>query len=118
MPAKRRGPVQIDMFAQRTQDDGRRARDDAKKRLASQNEEWLDRARATMVTVIRDKGECSSDDCWKLCPPPADTHPSVMGCLFDDRRFLRIGDRLTSRPEGRARRISTYELKDEPDAGR
>ena len=114
----KRKPVQIDMFRKEEMDTGRKLRDRAKERLASNNSEWLDRARATMIVVIREKGECSSDDCWALCPPPADTHPSVMGCLFDDRRFIRIGDRLSTRPSARARRISTYELKDEPNAGR
>lgn len=110
-------PRQLDMFAKATQDEGRRRRDQAKARLADNNSDWLHRARERMVQVIRDKGECSSDDCWAFCPPPADAHPSVMGCLFDDRRFIRTGSVLTKRPEGRARRISVYELKDEPNAG-
>lgn len=107
--------VQIDMFHQRTMEDGRREARHAKDRMATQNEEWLDRARSMMVSVIMKKGWCSSDDCWDICPPPADAHPSVMGCLFDDRRFVRIGDMLSKRPSARGRRISTYELKEMRD---
>lgn len=103
-------PAQLDMFAVRTQADGRRERDAAKRRMATANEEWLDRAREAMVTVIKEKGFCSSDDCWEKCPPPADAHPSLMGCLFDDRRFIRVGDKLSTRASARSRRISTYEL--------
>lgn len=108
--------MQMDMFATRpTAADGKAARDKAKQRMATQNEEWLDRARSIMVEVIREKGSCSSDDCWRLCPPPASAHPSLMGCLFDDRRFVRIGDRLSERASARSRRISTYELRNMED---
>ena len=106
--------AQYDMFhVRRTTADGLKARDQAKSRLATENQEWLDRARSHMATVIREKGFCSSDDCWERCPPPKTAHPSLMGCLFDDRRFVRTGDRLSTRPSARGRRISTYELKDE-----
>lgn len=118
MPAKRK-MAQLDMFYRRqTTADGLRARDAAKSRLATENQEWLDRARSHMVETIREKGFCSSDDCWEKCPPPEGAHPSVMGCLFDDRRFVRVGDRLSTRPSARGRRISTYELKDEIDGHR
>jgi hypothetical protein len=115
---KSRSPGQADLFYKAAMDTGRQLRDAGKERLSERNQIWLARARATMVDVIRQKGECSSDDCWELCPPPIATHPSVMGCLFDDRRFVRIGDRLSKRPSAHARRISVYELKDEPNAGR
>lgn len=113
MPAKR-SAVQIDLFYRRpTAADGLAARDTAKNRLATENQEWLDRARSHMVAVIKEKGFCSSDDCWERCPPPEGAHPSVMGCLFDDRRFYRTGDLLSKRPSARGRRISIYELRGE-----
>ena len=71
-----------------------------------------------MVQVIEKMGECSSDDCWRLCPPPEDAHPSLMGCLFDDSRFVRVGDRLSTRPSAHSRRIGVYELRGERDANR
>jgi hypothetical protein len=115
-PEKHRA-VQMDMFHVRpTMADGIRARDQAKRRLSTENQEWLDRARSHMAVTIREKGFCSSDDCWERCPPPESAHPSVMGCLFDDRRFVRVGDRLSTRPSARGRRISTYELKGEINA--
>lgn len=113
-------PQQIDMFRQAEQRDGRegrRLRDEAKSKLALRNSDWLDRAREKMVEVILIKGFCSSDDCWEHCPPPPDSHPSVMGCLFDDRRFVRIGDKLSDRASARSRRISTYELHDMKEMG-
>jgi hypothetical protein len=107
--------AQIDLFRQNEQQEGRRLRDEAKARLATSNGDWLETARNRMVEVIKTKGSCSSDDCWKLCPPPADAHPSVMGCLFDDERFVRIGDKLSERASARSRRISTYELRNMED---
>lgn len=109
--------MQLDMFATRPveRDRGAELRDQAKRKLSSENEEWLDRARLVMVGVIKDRGTCSSDDCWRLCPPPSHAHPSVMGCLFDDRRFVRSGDKLSDRPSAHRRRISLYELSDWKD---
>jgi hypothetical protein len=92
---------------------GRELQREAKTRMASRNQAWLDEARATMVLVVREKGFCSSDDCWERCPPPKEAHPSLMGCLFDSPLFVRTGDMHSKRPQARARRISTYELKEE-----
>jgi len=91
---------------------GRQKHAAAMKRFETEHEEWLGRAREMMLTVITEKGNCSSDDCWERCPPPADAHPSLMGALFRDDRFLRITSKKSQRESANGRWISVYERKD------
>ncbi len=76
----------------------------------TENAEWLGRARDAMAKLAEER-EVTSDDVWRLCPPPKDAHHSVMGVLFKDARFVRVGSQQTRRAEGRARWISIYALK-------
>jgi hypothetical protein len=110
-------PAQLDMFgaAPRKPTEAEIAQqklDQAMKRFETQHAVWLKLAREKMVEVIKDRGSCSSDDCWRLCPPPDDAHPSVMGALFKDPRFLRISAMRSNRESANRRWISVYELKE------
>lgn len=115
MPDVRRGPTQADLFRHGPSQAelGRQKHEAAMRRFEGAYSDWLDQARATMEEVIRKNGNCTSDDCWALCPPPADAHPSLMGALFRDDRFLRVSAKKSERASANGRWISVYELKGE-----
>lgn len=110
-----RGAIQTDLFRHTptAAEIGRQKHAAAMERFEGLHGAWLAKARATMEQVIRETGSCSSDDCWALCPPPADAHPSLMGALFKDSRFLRISAKKSQRESANGRWISVYELKGE-----
>ena len=97
---------------------GRQLKEQALDCIETAWSDWLAKARDTMAKVCLEKGQCTSDDCWELCPPPADAHHNIMGCLFRDRRFVRVSATQTKRASGRARWISVYELVREPSQER
>lgn len=113
MTAQRKA-AQLDMFRSvpTSAEIGRQKHQAAMQRFETQHAVWLHYARNKMIEVIEVRGACSSDDCWELCPPPADAHPSLMGALFRDDRFLRISAKKSQRESANGRWISVYELKE------
>jgi len=88
------------------------------KRLEEREGDWLQRARIMMFQLAQDRPdlEVSSDHVWQFCPPPADCHPSVMGPIFRDRRFVAVGWKASTRPSAHARVIRTYRLRGDDEA--
>lgn len=113
MTAQRKA-AQLDMFRSvpTPAEIGKQKHQAAMQRFETEHAVWLSLARNKMVEVIKIHGACSSDDCWDLCPPPADAHPSVMGALFKDHRFLRVTAKKSHRESANGRWISVYELKE------
>ena len=101
---------QHDLF--RKEPSGEQLRDQALQRFEAEESNWMMRARAAMVALLRDgQHEVSSDDVWRYCPPPADVHPSVMGPVFKGGLFVMTGWKASTRPSAHARVIRTYRLR-------
>ena len=73
--------------------------------------DWLKDAREKAYRHAREFGAVCSDDVHALCPLPPWVHHNVMGAVFRDERFVRVGYKQSTRPSGHARVISQYELR-------
>jgi hypothetical protein len=107
-------PDQQDLFWKgRT---GAELRDAALKKFLDTEAPWIERARAALLQLPRyGQEEFSSDDVWRVCPPPAAAHPSVMGSVFKSGLFIQTGWKASTRPSAHARVIRTYRLRRQDD---
>lgn len=99
--------VQTDFFKS-----GEELKKEAMERIAGNYPEYLKEARAVAKAFARDYGSVSSDEVWARCPPPGWAHVNVMGAVFKDRDFIRLGYRPSKRPSAHARVIAYYKLRE------
>lgn len=85
---------------------------DIKPNFENSNGPWLNAARAIAIGIIRQHGSATAEDVRKLCPPPPDAHPNVMGALFKDIRFEPIGFEEARRKTSKGRIIRRYKLRE------
>ena len=110
-PLHRPQAQQADLF--RDPRSGLELKAEALGRFELRESNWIMRARQRMVELaLESQREVCSDDVWRLCPPPVDVHPSVMGPVFRGGLFVRTGYRASTRPSAHARVISVYRLKE------
>lgn len=76
--------------------------------VSRNNSEWIAQARGVARRVAQESGAVSSDDIHRLCPPPAGTHPNVMGAVFKGLNLRVISFMTTKRPSGHGRLIRVY----------
>lgn len=71
-------------------------------------------ARGLAVRICRERGEVTINDIRQQLPPPEDMHPSVLGAVLRDRRFIHTG-RYTSAKHtaSHARKVGIYQLKEQ-----
>ena len=98
-------------MAQQLELDGLQRRDAALKLLERSRSEWLFDARNTAAMVCRLYGRVTADDIRRRCPIPDGWDPRVVGAVFNDRRFIKVGYRATGRPEAHARPIAVFEFR-------
>ena len=77
------------------------------------NREWLARAREVALEIAHKRGEVCADDVRAALPLPTLAHPSLMGAVFNDRRFRCVGFTKSVRTEARARIIRLYEAQED-----
>lgn len=70
-------------------------------------------ARGLAVRICRERGEVTINDIREKLPPPEDMHPSVLGAVLRDKRFIHTG-RYTSAKHtaSHARKVGIYKLKE------
>ena len=72
---------------------------------------WLGQARRVAREVCREKGSVTSDDVLAVVGLPNGVHHNVVGTIFKERCWVRVGFTQTKRPEGHARLIGVWRLK-------
>lgn len=116
---------QNDLFRQTVGPSGEQLKKEAFQKLDSKHGRWIHWAREQVYQLLVKRTAdheafpltaplptVTSDDIWDRWPPPADAHPSVMGPVFSDRRFLREGYQKSKRPSAHSRVISVYVLSE------
>lgn len=78
------------------------------KRVSSQHQDWLARARAVAVKIARENGEVSSDDIHEALPLPPEANPALMGAVFKNIGLRVVGYQNTRRPQAHGRLIRVY----------
>ncbi len=73
---------------------------------------WLMTARNLAEAIAIEKGTVTVNDVREACPPPDDDDPRVMGGVFRDKRFTRIGYRNSRRRACHGRPIGIFALRD------
>lgn len=72
---------------------------------------FLERARAAARRIALVQGELTVDDIRKVCPPPADVDPRVMGAVLKSSEFEAIGYRRSERRINHGRPIAIFRLR-------
>ena len=76
--------------------------------------DWLDAARESAALICRTHGAATSDDVLDVVGgAPPHLHHNVIGGIFHSPMFERVGFRPTRRPQGHARIIGVWRLKEE-----
>jgi hypothetical protein len=78
------------------------------KRVASQHNDWLTRARAVAKKIAAETGSVSSDDVHAALPMPEGAHPALMGAVFKNLGLRVVGYTNTCRPQAHGRIIRVY----------
>jgi len=52
---------------------------------------YLNQARATAVVLLKRKKTITVDDVRKVCPPPENVDPRIMGAIFNTQLFESCG---------------------------
>ena len=73
--------------------------------------QFLERCRALAVLVCKQRGQASINDIRAIIEVPPGVHPSVLGAVFRDKRFTRIGYTEAVHPQAHARVVRVYSLK-------
>lgn len=73
--------------------------------------EWLAKAREVAFTIAERRGTVTINDVRKICPPPADVDPRVMGAVFMSRVFKRVGYIDSNRATCHGRPIGIFGLR-------
>ena len=71
---------------------------------------WLAEAREHAQRIAREKGRVTIDDVRAVCPPPKFSDPRVMGAVFKQPHFTRIGWRCSTRAKCHGRPIGIFTL--------
>lgn len=74
--------------------------------------DWLATARAAARFLGHGGAPVTIDAVRKLCPPPADVDPRVMGAVFLRREWTRIGFEQSARRECHGRPVAVHRLKE------
>ena len=74
--------------------------------------EFLERCRSLAAMVCRERGQVSINDVRQFIEVPPGVHPSVLGAVFRDKRFTKVGLTEASHPQAHARVIRVYKLKE------
>ncbi|TEU01987.1 MAG: hypothetical protein E3J29_00215 [Dehalococcoidia bacterium] len=98
-------------MAQQLALDGLQRRDDALELLEKNRAMWLFNARNVAAMVCRLHGQVMADDIRARCPIPEGWDHRVVGAVFSDRRFVKMGYQATERPEAHARPIAIFKLR-------
>lgn len=72
---------------------------------------WLEMARGHARRIASDKGEVTIDDVRRVCPPPDDCDPRIMGSVFSRKDFERVDFRASARETCHGRPIGVFRLK-------
>ena len=92
-------------------DQGKARRDAALESFEVTSSEWLAMARNKAENIAQSHGSVTSDAVLAAIGlPPAYMHPNVIGAIFNDRRFRRIGVTPSSRPRNNASIIGVWAL--------
>ena len=96
--------------------EGRRRKDEAMDAFEQSGREWLMRARSAAAHVCRLRGMVTTDDVLAIGGmPPAGLHHNIIGAIFPRGTWEIVGYTKTQRPEGHARRIGIWCLKERHD---
>jgi hypothetical protein len=73
--------------------------------------EWLEEARSAAYKIGCNGGKVTIDDVRRVCPPPVDVDPRVMGAVFLRNTWRKVGYMNSRRKDGHGRHIVIFELK-------
>jgi hypothetical protein len=73
---------------------------------------FLERCRSLATLICRERGQVSINDVRQFITVPPGVHPSVLGAVFRDKRFRKVGLTEASHPQAHARIIRVYKLKE------
>ena len=85
--------VQLDIFEQR-------------------DHEFLERCRSLARLICRERGQVSINDVREFITVPSGVHPSVLGAVFRNKEFQRVGYTEAVHPQAHARVIRVYQLQE------
>lgn len=71
---------------------------------------FLSRCRALAVEICHQQGTVSINDIRAQLQIPADMHPSVLGAVFRNKQFQKVGLIEATHPQAHARVIRVYSL--------
>lgn len=92
---------------------GRNERDRVLTALEEHRPDFIAAARMAAVEHARQFGVVTINDVRAKCPPPENVDPRVMGAVFRDKRFVKVGYENSSRSTCHARPIAKFRLKHE-----
>jgi len=72
--------------------------------------EFLNHCRSLAIQIARREGEVSINDIRKYIQVPAGMHPSVLGAVFRNKQFRKVGLCEASHPAAHARIVRVYAL--------
>ena len=72
--------------------------------------EFLERCRSLAALICRERGTVSINDVRQFITVPPGVHPSVLGAVFRDKRFRKVGLTEASHPQAHARIVRVYQL--------
>jgi len=73
--------------------------------------EWLQQARAAAYAIGSDGCAITINDVRRVCPPPVDVDPRIMGAVFLRKYWQKIGYLNSNRNQCHGRPVAIYELK-------
>jgi len=79
--------------------------------LADKYPDFLALARHVAQGIAERQGEVTADDVREILAIPVDVHPNVMGSVFREPRWRRIGWRRSSQPQRHANRVGVWRLR-------
>jgi len=97
--------VQLSFYA------GQKLKDLALDGLEGKYPGFLARARHVAQSIAERQGEVTADDVREILAIPVDVHPNVMGSVFREPRWRRIGWRRSSQPQRHANRVGVWRLR-------
>lgn len=86
-------------------------RDESLDLLERTRSDWISRARIVAHNIILRKGCVTADDLREVWPVPDAWDARVVGAVFRDRRFLKVGYTATERVTSHSRPIAVFRLR-------
>ena len=77
----------------------------------SSRSDWLEQARSVAWTIGKNGGTVTINDVRRVCPPPVEVDPRVMGAVFLRKLWRKVGYSNSSRSESHGRPVALFELK-------